>query len=164
MLKLVCSAVFALALVALSLLAFSQIYDSSIAYDGPAYPKEEITQRVVATKTNTIREKKDCFEEADKVKEAAQRYRSCSDVSECQYMPYGFVSMLAVNKIHANTVGRMYKELNNYCGQRQSHDAFYSEYGIKMQCINQKCTMSDISSEEKRQELTRDSLETISED
>jgi len=78
-------------------------------------------------------------------------------------MPHGWVSMLAVNKTNAPIVEKLYGDLNQYCDDRQSHDAFYSDYGIEMLCENQLCTMSEITSEKKRKELTRQTLEAINE-
>jgi hypothetical protein len=130
-----------------ALLAFAQLYDSSVVHDGPAYPTIE-QPKLLPIVIKPVLETKDCFAEAQRVKEVSQQYRSCSAMEDCRYMPHGYVSMVAVNKTRAPEVEKLYEGLNQHCDDRQSHDAFYSLYGIKMQCANQLCTMRDISSEE----------------
>ena len=79
-------------------------------------------------------------------------------------MPHGYVSMLAVNKSGHKPIKDMYEQLGAYCGDRISHDAFYSRHGIEKLCHEQRCTMRDIVVEEVTyEELVSDSLEAISE-
>ena len=129
------------------LLGYSRLYDIPVVHDGPAYPEIERPQSAPITATAAARETKDCFTEAQRIKEMSQQYRSCSETKDCRYMPHGWVSMLAVNKTNAPIVEKLYGDLNQYCDDRQSHDAFYSDYGIEMLCENQLCTMSEITSE-----------------
>ena len=159
--KLLFSTTIALVLILLTLLALSGIYNSSVVHDGPAYPIVENALKLLPINTNPIPEKKDCFEEAYRVRKAVQQYRSCADVSECKFIPHGYVDALVVNKVHANTVTQIFEELNKHCDDRPSHADLYSLHGLKLQCANQKCSLHDISSEEKHQELSNETLEAI---
>jgi hypothetical protein len=141
-----------------ALLAFSWLYDSSVVHDGPAYPTIEQSKSLPIV-SKPVPETKDCLTEAQRVRRSSQTYRSCSVVEDCQYMPHGYVSMLAVNKSHAPAVEKMYATLNQYCDDRQSHDAFYSQHGIEVRCTNQRCEMRDIYKEEKHQEWIRQNEE-----
>jgi len=105
----------------------------------------------------------DCSEAIERAEKEVSQFRSCAVDSDCKHLNSGWLPMTAVNEGGLSDALALSDKLESVCGARQSHDAFYSRYGIKIACESQQCVVRDINSEEKRQQLYRDSLSTLEE-
>lgn len=72
--------------------------------------------------------------------------RSCKTSDDCIHVKHGYLSMLAVNKIHDPELDIVLKKVTAVCGYRKSHDGFYSDFGIKIECEEheKKCSVKDV--------------------
>jgi hypothetical protein len=105
----------------------------------------------------------DCSEAIASAEKEVSQYQSCTVDTDCKHLNSGWLSMTAVNEGSLAYALALSGKLDSVCGTRQSHDAFYSQYGIKIACESQQCVVREINSEEKRQQLYRDSLSTLEE-
>lgn len=87
--------------------------------------------------------------------------RQCSDHQDCFHVSSGWLPMLAVNRQERARAERRVEELAQACGPRASHDAFYSDYGIEVLCVEKSCSVIEITSEEFRRRLQAETIREI---
>lgn len=135
--------------------------DSSVQEPATSGLDHEHRFGVVSMTRSTEKASPTCKESIAGARQYILGHRYCNENSDCRHVRSGWVSMTAINKAYSNPMASTVDYLNQVCGHRISHDAFYSDYGIEIACKHRECIVSEITADMKAARMTAESLRTL---
>jgi hypothetical protein len=140
---------------AAALFLLQDIYDSPLTEDGPVYPqaaKQEARPIHVYDPQPNL-----CPEAEVEALSAMNDLRACTDTNQCILINEPHLPLMAINVANKIESEKIRRKLDASCNDNLVVD-WFTTYGPMFTCNNGQCDVHAMTSEEKKQQLYRETL------
>jgi hypothetical protein len=153
--RLVIATLSSLTICGVALFLLQGLYDSPLAEDGPAYP--QATEHTLYPVHTFDPPPNACPEAEAEALAAMNELRACTDANQCMVIITPHLPLVAINAANRIESVNIRNKLNQFCNDNMVSD-WFTNYGPMFTCDNGICDVHAMTSEEKKQQLYRETL------